>query len=121
MTKIQKFNPNTPIYQQIVDDIIKDLITGEIKPESKLLSVRELAIVYKVNPNTIQNVVKELVELKVVEVIKNVGLFSKSDKSIKSLREKIVKSEMEKFRIRCKELDIKKEEIQNIMEDLCLK
>lgn len=119
MTKIQKFSPHTPIYQQIVDDIIKDLITGVIKPNSKLLSVRELAIFYKVNPNTIQNVVKELVELKVVEVVKNVGLFSKSEVSINLLRDKIVALEIEKFKNRFVELKITKAELKKIMEDLC--
>lgn len=119
MTKIQKFDPNTPIYQQIVEDIIKDLINGVIAPDSKMMSVRELAIFYKVNPNTVQNVVKELVDLEVVEIRKNVGLFSKSEEFIKMLRQKIVELELKKFMEKCTELKISKKEVEKVLEDLC--
>ena len=47
------FNNDTPIYLQIVDLIINDIINGSLKPNDKLLSVREYSNVFKVNPNTI--------------------------------------------------------------------
>ena len=47
------FDNNTPIYLQIIRIIKLDIIKGEYKPGDKLLSVRTLALKYKVNPNTI--------------------------------------------------------------------
>lgn len=54
------FDNNLPIYVQLVDELKKYIVSGEIKPGEKLMSVRDLANVAKVNPNTMQ---KALVEL----------------------------------------------------------
>ena len=42
------------IYEQIVDGFKKMIVTGELAPEDKLPSVRDLSSILTVNPNTIQ-------------------------------------------------------------------
>lgn len=49
-----------PIYEQIKIAIIKDIISGEIKKDEKLPSVRDIATELAINPNTIQRAYKEL-------------------------------------------------------------
>ena len=46
------YKANIPIYLQVIDDIKKRILTGEIKLGDKLPSTRELAVQYTVNPNT---------------------------------------------------------------------
>ena len=48
------FSNETPIYLQIVEIIIYDIISGILKPGDKLLSVRDYSALFKANPNTIQ-------------------------------------------------------------------
>lgn len=54
------FNTNTPIYMQLLDDIKLNIISGKLKPNDKLPSVRDFAFEYKVNPNTMQKALQEL-------------------------------------------------------------
>ena len=49
-----------PIYTQICDGIRDQILTGVLRPEDKLPSVRELATQLTINPNTIQRAYREL-------------------------------------------------------------
>ena len=49
-----EFQSNIPIYLQIMDDIKQQIVSGKLKPGDKLASVRDLAMHYGVNPNTMQ-------------------------------------------------------------------
>ena len=55
-----KFEASQPIYLQIMSHIRKQLITGAKKPGERIESVRELALEYGVNPNTMQKALSEL-------------------------------------------------------------
>ena len=48
-----QFNENEAIWKQIGDDIKKKIFAGQYLTGSQIESVRELASMYGVNPNTI--------------------------------------------------------------------
>ena len=48
------FNNDIPIYLQIIDHIKLQIINKKYLPNDKIPSVRELSLIYSVNPNTIQ-------------------------------------------------------------------
>lgn len=54
------FRSSKPIYEQIRDNIKHLIITGAIKQDEKLPSIRELAQSTSINPNTIQKAMREL-------------------------------------------------------------
>ena len=54
------FDGEKPIYSQIIEHIKLSIISGEYKPGDKLNSVRDLAQVAGVNPNTMQKALSEL-------------------------------------------------------------
>lgn len=64
-----------PIYQQIVDEVRRGLVTGTLGPEDPLPSVRQLAGELKVNPNTVQQAYRELEREGVVYVRRGQGTF----------------------------------------------
>ena len=49
-----------PVYEHVVDGFKKLIITGIIKKDEKMPSVRELASQYAINPNTIQRAYRDL-------------------------------------------------------------
>lgn len=55
-----KFDSNLPIYLQIMDEIKRLIITDVYTPSQKIPSVRELAVSFGVNPNTVQRALSEL-------------------------------------------------------------
>jgi len=48
------------IYAQIIDNFKRQIITGALKPDEKVPSVRDLAQAITVNPNTVQKAYREL-------------------------------------------------------------
>ena len=70
---------STPIYQQIVDSVKEGILKGLIEPEEKLPSVRELAKMMTLNPNTIQKAYKELERQKVIVTLRGKGTYISSD------------------------------------------
>ena len=49
-----------PIYSQIVDGFREQILSGILQPDDKLPSVRELAAILTINPNTIQRAYRQL-------------------------------------------------------------
>ena len=54
------YRDSRPIYEQIMDELRKMIISGVFAPDEKLPSVRELAQQLAINPNTIQRAYNEL-------------------------------------------------------------
>ena len=48
-----EFDSNRPIYIQIADNITNRILSGELKPGSRIPSVREWGAGIGVNPNTV--------------------------------------------------------------------
>ena len=44
-----EYNPNAPIYMQVIRELKKLMIQGELKPGQKMPSNRDLAVLFKVN------------------------------------------------------------------------
>ncbi len=43
-----------PIYEQIIEGIQREILTGILKPLDQLPSIREVAVLLSANPNTVQ-------------------------------------------------------------------
>lgn len=59
---VDKFGKK-PIYEQIIQGIEQEILSGTLKPQDKLPSVRALSLTLSVNPNTIQKAYGELERL----------------------------------------------------------
>lgn len=89
---IMEFNNNIPIYIQIIDNIKQDIVVGKLQAGQKMPSVRELAGILKVNPNTIQRVYQELDREKITFTKRGMGTYvTEEEKTISSLKEEISK------------------------------
>ncbi len=76
------FNNSVPIYLQIVSEIKKQIISGKLIPGERIPSVRELALIYKVNPNTMQKALIELEENGLIKTERTNGKFVTEDENI---------------------------------------
>lgn len=85
-----------PIYEQIRDNLKKLIIDGVLKPDEKILSVRELAVEMTINPNTIQKAYKDLENEGYIYSVRAKGFFvapkdnvKNTDTLFKALRETV--------------------------------
>ncbi len=69
------YQSRTPIYVQIVDEIEKCIIKGQLKPSDQMPSIRELANELGINPNTVKKSYAELENKKIIKSISTKGTF----------------------------------------------
>ena len=55
-----EYNTGTPIYLQVINELKKKMVKGELKPGEKMPSSRDLAVAYKVNQNTAARIYREM-------------------------------------------------------------
>ena len=89
---MMEFNNNIPIYLQIIDNIKQNIVVNKLKAGQKMPSVRELAGILKVNPNTIQRVYQELDREKITFTKRGMGTYvTEEENTISSLMQEISK------------------------------
>ena len=76
------FDNERPIYIQLVEMIRIDIVSGKFKKGQKLPSVRELALMMKVNPNTMQKALVELENEKLIYTERTNGKYVTEDKKL---------------------------------------
>ena len=67
------------IYEQVIDNIKELIMRKVLPPQSKLPSVRDLAVEYTINPNTVSRVYKELESEGVCFTRRGMGTFVTED------------------------------------------
>jgi len=87
------YRSSKPLYQQIVDNIELMTVRGVLAPESRLPSVRSLAIELSINPNTIQKAYGELESRGVIYTVQGRGAFvsGESEKLLLQKREELLR------------------------------
>lgn len=82
------FDNNIPIYVQLMEYLKIYLMSGVFKAGDKLPSVRDFAINFKVNPNTMQKALAELEEMNLIYTERTNGKFvTKDNKLIEKLKD----------------------------------
>ncbi|WRP05384.1 GntR family transcriptional regulator [Rossellomorea aquimaris] len=108
----EEYTASKPIYLQIADRIIREIVRTELSPGDKLPSVREMAVQSGVNPNTIQRTYSELERMDIVETRRGQGTFvTEKEEVLTVLNEKVQEEVIELFIKNMKELGLTKDEM----------
>lgn len=87
-----------PIFVQIIERIQADIISGVYQPGDKLPSVRELASIAAVNPNTMQRALSELERTGLVISHRTSGRFITEDaQMIENLKVSLAEEKITEF------------------------
>ncbi len=86
-----------PVYQQIVDQVKRDIALGKLARDEKLPTVRELAARLVINPNTIAKAFRQLEQEGIIVTRPGSGSFIAAlDSSLsKSVRKKVICEQIE--------------------------
>jgi len=98
-----------PIYEQIVDRFQTLIITGALKPDSQIPSVRSLAVELSINPNTIQKAYAALEQEGFIYPVKGRGNFVSENSDLKTKTQEVFYGTMKRLIRRGKDLDIGRE------------
>ena len=107
-----QFNANRPIYQQIVDEIELRILNGTYEMGMRLPSVRDLAVLAAVNPNTMQRALAELEEMGLVSTQRNTGrTVTTDDSAVSRARDTKASLLAETFLMQMKALGVSRKEV----------
>ena len=76
------FDNERPIYIQLVEKIRLEIVSGKLKSGERLPSVRELALISRVNPNTMQKALAELEDEGLIYTERTNGKFVTDNKEL---------------------------------------
>ena len=107
-----EFSNDKPIYSQIIENIQISIISGEYAIGEKIPSVRELAVLASVNPNTMQRALQELEKEGLLFSKRTSGRFITEDKAmVEQLKENFAKKQIIDFYEKMKSIGLTKDEI----------
>ena len=82
MTMSWSFVESRPLFQQIVERVTVDVVSGKYGAGDKLPSVREYAVEAGVNPNTMQKALSALEESGLIVTQRNSGRYVTEDSAL---------------------------------------
>ena len=86
-----------PIYEQIKDGLRRLVVSGAVKKDEKLPSVRELATSLSINPNTIQKAYRELEQEGYIYTIAGKGSYAAEKADVASGRNEELMKEFDEI------------------------
>jgi GntR family transcriptional regulator len=111
--------PGESPYRQIVYAGTRAIVSGELAPGAAFPSVRELSQALKINPNTAQKVIAELVRDGLIEVRPGIGtVVTAGRRSSASERRALLSDEVEQLVVEAKRLGVSRDEVIDAVSSL---
>ena len=95
-----EFREGQPIYLQIAEYVCEQILLKQWPLGSKLISIRDLAVVIEVNPNTVQRAYDFLQQREIIANKRGVGYFIEEDaidRVITFRKEQFIETELPVF------------------------
>lgn len=105
-----------PIYMQVIHELKKELIRGNLALGSKMPSARDLAIQYQINPNTANRIYREMELQELCYTKRGLGTFATEDEQrLMRVREEMAKEYMSAFLIGMRDLGLQEEDVISLI------
>ena len=107
-----EYNTGAPIYLQVVNELKKKMVKGELKPGEKMPSSRDLAVEYKVNQNTAARIYREMEMQGWCFTRRGIGTFvSEEENMFQDLKKEMASELLKNFMHEMSGLGYKKDDI----------
>lgn len=107
-----------PIYEQVVEKLSQLIVCGVLEADSKLPSVRSLAIDLSVNPNTIQRAYAQLEQDGYLYTITGRGNFVAESSSWKKGRMTLVENDLRQALKEARQTGMSRESVEIIVSEI---
>lgn len=114
------FHSGVPAYQQIIDKIKEFIISGHLKADEPLPSIRELAKELNVNPNTVARSYRDLEMEGYIYSRPGVGSFisAQNEQTIKNKALSLIKEELYEVLLTAQKYNLDSATIRSIVDQL---
>ena len=111
------YRDSRPIYEQIKDGLRKLIVTGALRPDEKLPSVRALAAQLAINPNTIQRAYNELEGEGYIYSVPGKGSFAAGNTGADEARRKELLDKLRELAAELNYLGVSRQELETLIEE----
>jgi GntR family transcriptional regulator len=114
-----EFDPNRPIYLQIIEEVKKRAARGDYPSGFQLPSVREMARVMNVNPNTMSRAYMELEREGFIDTRRGQGSFvTQEERRIEEERRQLATAARDRFVAEIRELALGAGAVEELLRDI---
>ena len=106
-----------PIYEQVKEGLYQLIISGVLPENSKLPSVRELAVSLTINPNTIQRAYKELESEGYIVSVPGKGSFVAQGSAAVEARKAELREKLRETAAELRRLGVSADELTQILKE----
>ena len=107
-----EYNTGAPIYLQVINELKKKMVKGELKPGEKMPSSRDLAVEYKVTQNTAARIYREMEMQGWCFTRRGIGTFvSEEENMFRDLKKEMASELLKNFMHEMSGLGYKKDDI----------
>ena len=111
------YRDSRPIYEQIKDGLRKLIVTGGLRPDEKMPSVRALAAQLAINPNTIQRAYNELEGEGYIYSVPGKGSFAAGNPGADEARRKELETQVRELVAELRYLGVTAEELSALVKE----
>jgi GntR family transcriptional regulator len=112
------FNNRDPVYLQVVRYFKEELATGKLEPGQVIPSRREVAGLFKINPNTAQKAYKEMEEQRLIITEGNSPSRITTDGQVLSMiREELIRDAVDAFVASIRKINVPVDELLDIVKN----
>lgn len=113
------FNSDIALYQQVAEEISEGIFNGSYAEGTQIPSTTEISKNYKINPATILKGMNQLVEEKLIEKKRGLGMFvtiGAQQKVLNQRKDNFINKELLKVLDEAKKLNISQEQLIELVE-----
>ena len=114
------YRDSRPIYEQIEDGLRKLIVTGAIKADDRLPSVRALATQLAINPNTIQRAYNELEGEGYIYSVPSKGSFAAGNTGAEAARRQELMEKIRELLAELRYLGVTQAELMELVKEVCV-
>ena len=107
-----------PIYVQIGQNARRFLARGDLSPEDKLPSARELAQTLGVNPNTVVHGYSKLEAEGIIETRRGLGTFVREDAPVATMKQEMLRDAATRYAEEVRALDVSEKEAIDVLKEV---
>ena len=107
-----EYNTGLPIYLQVIHELKKRMVKGELAPGAKMPSSRDLAVEFRVNQNTAARIYREMELAGYCFTRRGIGTFvSEEENMFEELKQEMAGELLDNFMREMKDLGFRKGDI----------
>lgn len=111
--------PGEPVYKQVIFAVKKAVVTGQLAPGDRFPSIRQISQELRINPNTVQKVVKGLTDEGLLQIEPGLGtVVSRSPEASRIQKKQLLEEQLGRVVVEAKRFALSKSDVIEAVNDL---